>query len=271
MKNKYVRGLFCLTLSMLFHIAIFIFIFANIAVFPAQSRSEYKILAEVMMMPAKRAENPGGRNNAGVPKVTEESEAKIQEEKIAAEPVTVPEAAIPEVMKPAAPPVKVEPVIKAEPKISPARKQPEPKAAARKANTPKKADVKQERVTDNAASLPSIESSIPSSVPGVPSVAGNAAKPSQERPVSSIAAVESVVVINRVKPTYPAISRKRREEGNVVTLASVVNGKVVNVTVEKSSGIKALDASALSAVGKWSFSPDTNIVVRIPVSFELKD
>lgn len=272
MNNKYVRGMFCLFLSLFFHLMVFIFIFTDIAAFSAQSRSEYKILAEVALLPAKRAENPVGRNYADISKFTEESEVKILEEKLAVEPVTVKEAVVPEVMKPAAPSIKLEPDLKAEPKKSDVRKQPELKAAAKKDNTPKKADERQEIKTDSASALTSTESIVPGSSSGASSPGlWKAAKISEPRISTSIAAVDSVIVVNRVKPVYPQISRKRREEGNVVVLASVVNGKVVNVSIEKGSGIKALDTSALTAIGKWSFSPDTNIVVRIPVSFELKD
>ncbi|MCL1940650.1 MAG: energy transducer TonB [Synergistaceae bacterium] len=108
--------------------------------------------------------------------------------------------------------------------------------------------------------------------PDVPSIVPNSATNiSQPQSANSIVTVDSVIVVNRVKPVYPQISRKRGEEGSVVLLARVLNGKVVNVTIEKSSGVKALDSSALAAVGKWSFSSGTSLTVRIPVSFKLKD
>jgi len=117
------------------------------------------------------------------------------------------------------------------------------------------------------------ESDASPSVPDITSrESANAARGAlQPQQTPSIAGVDSVIVVNRVRPVYPQISRRRGEEGDVILLAEVRGGRVVNVAIERSSGVSALDSSAVTAVGRWSFSPDTNLTVRIPVSFRLRD
>jgi len=264
MKNVHVRNLLSLFLSLLFHFLIFAFLFSDVSIFPVQSApQEQKILAEVMLIPAKRAEKQEEQkaNIEDSLKKTEEIGAKIQvkEEIKANEPVletvtpTTTESRNDTTRKRAVP------VKKAEPKKSTVKNEENKALDKQEINTGKK----REEISGSK------EDSISAFTP-VPSPNDNAAGLSQQR-ASSIVAVDSVIVVNRVKPIYPQISRKRGEEGNVILLANVVNGKVVNVTIEKSSGIKALDSSALTAVGKWSFSSGTNLTVRIPVSFKLKD
>jgi TonB family protein len=57
------------------------------------------------------------------------------------------------------------------------------------------------------------------------------------------------------KPTYPLLSRRMREQG-VVHLKLCINGRghVANIFLEKSSGYKKLDRSAIEAVSEWRFS-----------------
>ena len=243
------RNIFCLFLSLLFHFLIFITLFAPVS-FRAQSAPlEHKMVAEVMLTRPKQAQEPEGQNSVipnNIEKV-EESKAIIQvkeeENKVIETPKVVPKVAEPQ---------KIDVKKQAKPTEKPAPQ----KTIAKKT------------ITDDSRKGDTSSSVVMK--PGINSESA-ANRQSQSPEPASIAAVESVTVINRVRPVYPQISRKRGEEGNVVLLANVVNGKVVSVNIEKSSGIKALDASALTAVGKWSFSADTNTVVRIPVSFRLKD
>src|SRR5207244_12987743 len=58
-------------------------------------------------------------------------------------------------------------------------------------------------------------------------------------------------------PSYPAAAREQRVEGVVVLSILVgVDGRVVDVSVATSSGSRALDNAAFSAVKKWTFVPD---------------
>lgn len=82
---------------------------------------------------------------------------------------------------------------------------------------------------------------------------------------------EKAGVIRRVKPSYPRASRLRREEGEVILILEIENGKVVEVMVESSSSFPRLDSSAVDAVRKWSFSYPSKAKVRIPVIFRLED
>ena len=59
-----------------------------------------------------------------------------------------------------------------------------------------------------------------------------------------------------VRPIYPRRSRIRGESGTVILRAKIgANGKLLNIEIEKSSGFKSLDDSALKALKKAKFSP----------------
>lgn len=90
-------------------------------------------------------------------------------------------------------------------------------------------------------------------------------------PVNAVASLSDVKILSRTKPIYPAISRKRKEEGTVILLVRIECGRVLKVSIEKSSGVKTLDSSAAKAIESWKFSSDTDATVRVPVSFSLKD
>ncbi|NNC88995.1 MAG: TonB family protein, partial [Akkermansiaceae bacterium] len=84
-------------------------------------------------------------------------------------------------------------------------------------------------------------------------------------------------VLRRVPPVYPGSARRAGVEGRVVVQASVgANGRVSAVAVVSSSGSRVLDSAAVSAVKRWSFSPEqyggraVASAVRVPVSFQLR-
>lgn len=81
---------------------------------------------------------------------------------------------------------------------------------------------------------------------------------------------EKVQIISQVKPAYPRISRKRKEEGTVVLLVRVKSGRVSSLEIEKSSGHDRLDRSAVKALKRWKFDRSVTATVRIPVIFSLK-
>lgn len=151
--------------------------------------------------------------------------------------------------------------------IPPKNKSPEPKK--QKTPTPVPTPAKTRTQTPVAASALTAPVPTPVATPTAVTPTPPASKP---RPAqNAIASLANVKIVSRVKPQYPQIARKRNEEGTVVLLARVQGGRVASVSVEKSSGVGTLDASAKSAVEKWKFSPDTNATVRVPVSFSLKE
>jgi protein TonB len=78
------------------------------------------------------------------------------------------------------------------------------------------------------------------------------------------------------EPAYPALARRRRQEG-VVLLAVLVDaaGRPESVEVQTSSGFDSLDAAAVAAVKDWEFEPgrrDGEPVasrVEVPIQFQL--
>ena len=77
-------------------------------------------------------------------------------------------------------------------------------------------------------------------------------------------------------PVYPAIARKRGDEGTVLLEVHVDEaGRVDDLRIAASSGYNPLDRAALKAVRRWRFEPgrrgDRKIAVwvRVPVIFRL--
>ncbi len=66
----------------------------------------------------------------------------------------------------------------------------------------------------------------------------------------------SVSCPNMRKPTYPAISRRMGEEGDVVLRVEIdENGHVVSAAVVDSSGYSRIDDAAMAAVKEWQCNP----------------
>ena len=86
---------------------------------------------------------------------------------------------------------------------------------------------------------------------------------------SEIVDVSRLRVSYRLKPDYPAIARRRGEEGTVTLLLMLEGGGVSSVSVEKSSGFSTLDEAAVAAVRRWRFENAGKIPVRVPVTFRL--
>jgi protein TonB len=79
------------------------------------------------------------------------------------------------------------------------------------------------------------------------------------------------------RPTYPLVARKRGYQGRVVLRAFVTTaGECGDVKLVKTSGYKALDNAAITAVREWRFMPahqDGEIKaswIEIPINFRLK-
>jgi protein TonB len=83
----------------------------------------------------------------------------------------------------------------------------------------------------------------------------------------------SLKVTKKVPAEYPALSKKRREQGMVVLLADIASGRAESVKVERTSGHARLDEAAMRAVREWRFDTSSygpRVTARIPFKFELK-
>ncbi|MDR1732111.1 MAG: energy transducer TonB [Synergistaceae bacterium] len=161
---------------------------------------------------------------------------------------------IPEVTRPV-PPSKPQKKRKTAPEKSPA-KRPEPPASEKR---------------PELASMPS-SSAITTSTASSTSAAASAsaaASTSARSSSSAILDISSLRVLNRVRPDYPAIARRRGDEGTVTLLITLEGSSVSGVSVEKSSGSPVLDQAAVSAVRKWKFENAGRTRARVPVTFRL--
>lgn len=152
------------------------------------------------------------------------------------------EAFVPQVAEPEAAP-EPEPVIDSEPQPVVSLPKPKPKQQDKPKIKPRPdakktpsapVDVAQGRSSENASP---VTSSAPQSV-----------QPRSEG--------DSAAVVRRVKPSYPALSRRMGEEGRVVLNVLVkADGTAGAVSVKRSSGFPRLDEAASSAVRVWRFEP----------------
>lgn len=84
---------------------------------------------------------------------------------------------------------------------------------------------------------------------GVPS-------PSPPTPPAIISARFDADYLQNPKPVYPALSRRRGEEGKVVLRVRVsAQGLPLSVEIRQSSGFERLDEAARTAVERWRFVP----------------
>lgn len=164
----------------------------------------------------------------------------------------------PPIQKPAAP---------ARPRREPTREQARPKDAPQQRREPAQKNVssqtdapQQQSITSQQGASHSEMASAPQSAPAAPSGVG----------ARAIAELPDVSVTKRVQPDYPAPSRRRRDEGTVVIVARVDGGRVVSLSVERSSGHAALDEAALRAARGWRFSEASPFAVRMPFTFKIR-
>jgi protein TonB len=129
---------------------------------------------------------------------------------------------------------------------------------------------------------PSVQASEPAPEPS-PSAPVEASTPEPAVSASAPAPIarESAAAQPRYKrnpePSYPALARRRRQEG-VVLLAVLVDaaGKPETVAIQVSSGFASLDDAAVAAVKDWEFEPgrqDGESVasrVEVPIQFQLE-
>lgn len=133
--------------------------------------------------------------------------------------------------------------------------------------------------------LPPISQPVVAAVAPPPTPAPPAAAAPKAAPAASAAGSGPVSVANLntnllsgAPPAYPMGARRKREQGTVVLrLVIGEDGRVVDVTVQRSSGFAALDQAAVGAVRKWRWSPTIRDGRAIPITglvqipFVLKD
>jgi periplasmic protein TonB len=96
-------------------------------------------------------------------------------------------------------------------------------------------------------------------------------------PVDVIPPRFDAAYLDNPAPTYPALSRRAREEGRVVLRVLVsADGRAQTIEIARSSGSERLDEAAIDAVRRWRFVParrgDANVAaqVQVPVAFSLR-
>ena len=104
-----------------------------------------------------------------------------------------------------------------------------------------------------------------------------AAVPGQATPAAVSAARFDAAYLNNPAPAYPMLSRRLREEGEVMLRVLVAaDGQPKRIEVRTGSGSERLDRAAEDAVARWRFVParrgDTAVEawVLVPIVFKLK-
>ncbi|WP_298034404.1 energy transducer TonB [uncultured Desulfovibrio sp.] len=140
----------------------------------------------------------------------------------------------------AAPEPEPEPIVDSEPEPVIKAAQPAPKPQPKP--TPKPRHVAQALPP---AAAPAAGGSAPPTVNATPSPV-----------VQKGAESGNAVVLQRVKPSYPALSLRKGEEGRVVLSVLVkADGTAGNVNIKRTSGFPRLDTAAENAVRRWRFEP----------------
>jgi len=87
---------------------------------------------------------------------------------------------------------------------------------------------------------------------------------------SSTAGSARALAISAPRPEYPHEARARRVTGSGVAKLTVDGGgRVVEVTMVRSTGSAVLDAATISGLRRWRFAPGTVSTVQTPVTYTL--
>ena len=202
-----------------------------------------------------------------IPELTTISLALIE-----AEPALTPEPPAPAPSVPPTPPQpKVEKLEPPPPKPQPA---PEPITKPTPKPTPKP------KLTQSASALSQTEPTPEPTVapaPVAPAPAVAAAPVREAAPAALTAARFDAAYLNNPAPAYPMLSRRLREEGEVMLRVLVAaDGQPKRIEVRTGSGSERLDRAAEDAVARWRFVParrgDTAVEawVLVPIVFKLK-
>jgi len=89
-------------------------------------------------------------------------------------------------------------------------------------------------------------------------------------PVPMSLSVAQSMAIRAPLPEYPYEAKRRDVSGSGVCVLTVdpVTGKVVNTTMEQSTGSRVLDKVTTETFKSWRFKPGTVSGVRLPISYE---
>jgi protein TonB len=81
-----------------------------------------------------------------------------------------------------------------------------------------------------------------------------------------------------VRPVYPEAARRAGVQGTTLLRIHIeADGRVSDVTVERSAGHQGLDQAAAAAVRRWRFEPALNsagavsVWALVPVEFRISD
>lgn len=207
--------------------------------------------------------------------------APIQVALIKAEPAAQP--APQPVTEPAPQPVPEPAPAPAPPPPEVRRPEPPPKPAPRKP-TPKTVASKTAPVTESPSALSAPADAAPEPAPPAPAApaapaAAEAAPAAPAAPVATAvtAARFDAAYLNNPRPAYPMLSRRLREEGQVMLRVLVSpEGQPTRVELRTSSGSDRLDRAAQEAVTRWRFVParrgDVAVEawVLVPIVFKLQ-
>jgi periplasmic protein TonB len=154
---------------------------------------------------------------------------------------------------------------------------PRPNPIVARSARPRAIPLKPNRVQPTHASVAPVSAPAASMSDAPPARSVPAAGPRKEEgqlqlPVSRASGLDNPL------PIYPALSRRLREEGVVrLSVMILADGRVAEVSVQKSSGFPRLDAAAVAAVRRWHYLPARRDGVAIvwqhvqPVAFSLND
>lgn len=187
----------------------------------------------------------------------------------APQPVPVPEPAPQPEPAPVPPPPKPEP-----PPPEVRRPEPPPPRPVPKKPAPKPVTKQPTPVTESATALSALaDTAPPEPVPAPPAPAAQAAPAA----AAVTAARFDAAYLNNPRPAYPMLSRRLREEGQVMLRVLVSSeGQPARVELRTSSGSDRLDRAAQEAVARWRFVParrgDVAIEawVLVPIVFKLQ-
>lgn len=184
-------------------------------------------------------------SNAHV-KISTQKETAISIDFAVVPEVSVAEAFVPPVAEPEVLP-DPEPVVDSEPQ--PVTSLPKPKPKPKLEDKPKPKPKPKPEVKKPSVAPTSVAQGIPAkNASPVTTTSAQGVRPGSDG--------ETAAVVRRVKPSYPALSRRMGEEGRVVLKVLVkADGTAGAVSVKRSSGFPRLDAAASSAVRMWRFEP----------------
>ncbi len=172
-----------------------------------------------------------------------------------------------------------EPAVPRPEPVAPRPPESRPVPAKPRVETPKPADVADAATpvaAPSASASPEVASAAADSAPASSATASNT--PTSALPATGPATPSAPVFdadyLQNPEPDYPPLSRRLREQGEVLLRVRVrADGTPADVELETSSGFPRLDQSAIAAVKRWRFVPArlgneaVEASVLVPVKF----